>query len=324
MSFWDLILSWFKKPAPGPLPLPVPVLTGPVTNVKMAFTPDVANFYSGCSIDNGVTYDLWATNGDRVGRQQSRDGVNWSNVKIVMTARLGTWESDGSTFLGSPTGISDPRVVKGATPGYVYTQYYTAGNAPNTDTKGGIGVAVSNDGDNWDRVGSGLLRTFPGGNCFILQAIKIAGKRYVYYLGGGDNAAGRGPDLMVMDDTGNGYQFTNDRILDKLPQSYHPLFYDEKAGSCWGVVGWHWDRNANPDGPTGFDLYRGGDGFTTMGEKIASVGPAITGNKVNFGPEALQRNADGCRSRPGLVNLLFASGNSWGTWRPGSVIINVP
>lgn len=322
MSVWDSIAAFFSQLfKKSPTPLPAPAAPPGVSLVRMAFVPDVANYYSPCSIDDGTTYNKWVTNGDRIARYQSRDGVNWTNGKIVMTAIPKSWEDDlGGIFLGSQTGLSDPRVLRDVTPGWKYTQYYTGGHAPNTETSGGVGCAVSQNGDDWQRVGSGILRRFPGGNCFVIQAMTIRDKRYWYYLGGGDASKGEGPKLWVADDAGNGINFTNDRILDKLPGTYIPLFYDAAADSCWSAVG---SSATTPAGPVGFDIYRGGDGFTTLGEKIATVDSKITGNAANFDPEALQRDGKGMRSRTGPVQILFSSGNQWGTWRPASVIINL-
>ena len=282
--------------------------------------PALANFYSPSIIFDAGAYKMWTTSGDRVIYLQSPDGINWTGGQTVFSALPKTWEDDGGTFQGYTTGISDPRVVKNATAGWNYTMYYTAGVAPNNASSGGIGTAVSNDGLNWQRVGPKPMRSFPGGNTFVMQALKIRGKRYVFFLGGGNQVANQPPVLRVIEDLGNGISFGPDQILSNLPANTYPLFYDAASDSCW-MAG----NSLEPSitGPQKFYVYRDSDCFTTAGTKIAEVDSTSSGNVTNFGAQAVQRDSLGMRS--GTTNsplaLYFASGNQWGGWQPKAVVL---
>lgn len=287
-----------------------------ISKVNLVF-PAAPNFYSPTIIATATGFDMWVTNADRIARYKSVDGKTWTGGNIVFSAIHGTWEDDGNSYEGTTTGISDPRILKNVTGGWAYTMYYTGGIAPNTSTSGGIGCAVSQDGISWSRVGSGMLRSFPGGNTFMTQAMTIAGKRYLYFLGGGNAAAGIPPVLMVSDDMGDGIHFAGDRAVG-LPRNSVPLFYDAAAGSCWTAVG---SSASAPSGPVGFDIYKGGNGFTTLGTQIATIDSTVTGNVSNMYPQAV-RTDQGLRIGTGPVQIFFSTGNSWGGWQPASVMVN--
>ena len=298
----------------------------PPIRVPLTFPP-ISNFYSPSIIESarggGKTYDMWATEGDRVVHFTSTDGVAWGDGRTVLFALKNTWEDDGGTFDGYTTGISDPRVVTNATLGWSYTMYYTAGTAPNTPVSGGIGVAVSDDGVNWQRMNSDSapLRSFPDGFTFASQALFIRGVLHLFYLGGGDAASRQPPSLHVAKNAHDGIVFDSDVVLEHLPPNAYPLFFDEAADSCWMAVNW---EQSDPSGPCGFDIYQGSDCFSFIGTRVATVGPNITHNLTAFGAQALQRTGHGARSGSSSalspVELIFAAGDSWGGWMPMAVI----
>lgn len=297
-----------------------------VSNLQTALAgiPQIhPNFYSPSIVfENGI-YKMWTTSADRVVYFESSDGVTWGRGIPVLEATAGTWEEDlGQCFpsCNDPnhfaTGISDPRVVINATPGWRYTMYYTAGPAPNSATRGGLGVALSHDGIQWAKWHGNPIRSFPGGNTFVMQALSIGNTRYVYFLGGGDQSRNVPPVLRVMKDRGDGIHFENDEFP-SLPYNAYPLFYDAADGKCW--LGQSVASNT-PSGPSSFNLYQGSDCMRTSGTVIASVGPGNTGNATNFGPQVVQRDASGQRLHGAQkLQFYFASGNSWGGWQPRSV-----
>ena len=302
----------------------------PPVRVPVTFPP-ISNFYSPSIIDSaaggGGAYDMWVTEGDRVVHFASTDGIAWAGGQTVLSALKATWEDDGGTFDGYTTGISDPRVVTNATPGWLYTMYYTAGTAPNTPVSGGIGVAVSHDGFNWQRMNTGAapLRSFPGGFTFVSQALFIRGVLYLFYLGGGDATSRRPPSLYAAKNARDGLEFDSDAVLQQLPPNAYPLFFDEAADSCWMAVN---SAQSAPSGPCGFDIYQGSDCFSFIGTRVATVGPGCTHNVTAFGAQALQRTGRGARrsgssgaSSP--VELVFAAGDSWGGWMPMAVRVAV-
>ncbi len=296
-----------------------------VNNTSLNF-PLIPQFYSSSIIyENGV-YRMWTTAGDRVRYFQSTDGVSWTGGQTVFSAITGSWEDDGGSFEGYKTGISDPRVVENATPGWKYTMYYTAGPAPNTiingKIMGGIGAAFSNDGLSWTRSTKNPIRTFTGGNTFILQALTIGANRYVYFLGGGNNSMGQPPDLRVMQDSGDGERFDPDSILPPAMGNTYPLYYDNQTKTCtmlqtiWTPV--------LASGPPKYAVNQGSDCFTNVGTPIATVDETYSGNDTNFDAEVLQRDGNGQRTNSGSspVQLFFSTGNQWGDWIPASVTLS--
>ena|SRR6266403_6403584 len=108
--------------------------------------------------------------------------------------------------------------------------YYTAGSDPNTASQGGVGIAFSNDGINWTRWNGNPLRTFIGGHTFAVQNLRIDGKHYLYFSGGGGTTTA--PDLRVLQDVGGGTTLSPDKVL-RLGGNVYPLFFDTSSASCW-------------------------------------------------------------------------------------------
>ncbi len=264
--------------------------------------------------ENGI-YKMWAAAGDRIRYYTSPDSKTWSGGQTVFSARAGTWEDDGGSYEGITTGISDAKVIKNIG-GHAYAMYYTAGTDPNTNSRGGLGVAFSNDGINWTRANNGNpIRTFSGGHTFSVKNFIIAGKHYLYFIGGG--SATVAPDLRVAQDLGDGVSFTQDKIL-ILGSNVYPLFYDATTNSCWMA-----QNSGNvASGPTDIKVFAGSDCFTTMGTQVASISSTQTGNASNFGAAAKEVAPDGSRL-PNTTNvqLYFASGNQWGNWQPETITL---
>lgn len=321
-----LALGACNEADPKPTPTPPWSTGGPLV---MTFPSSPPSFYAPTSIeDNKGEYTLLTTNGDRVARYLSNDGKTWTGGDIVLFANANTWEDDGGSFLGYKTGISNPVLIKNVTPNFIYTMYYNAGPVGTATTSGGgLGVAISNDGIAWVKSADNPIRTAVGGAVFALQAMTIAGKRYVFFAAGGDLSKGIGPPLVVAEDSGDGIHLINDRILSddndpaKLPGTAVPLLYDEATGKCWMAVGF---RTAPPpSGPAGFDIYKDSDCFTTVGTKVATIDPSTTGNPTNFDPQALNRGDKGQRIGSGSdpIQIIFSTGNQWGSWKPAAIII---
>jgi hypothetical protein len=235
---------------------------------------------------------------------------------MVFSADPNSWENDGGHFDNYTTGISDPRIVRNATPGWNYTMYYTAGPAPNNSTYGGIGAAVSNDGVNWTRVSDAPLRSAPGGFTFVIQAITIRGIRYVYYLAGGSAAQVIPPTIHVMQDSGDGIHFVNDHEVTGALSRMYPLYYDAVTDTCLMVD--------NLTSPSSFTLYQDSDGFTRIGQAVATISSANTGNPTNFDPMVVQRDVNGQLLRTGgTIEVVMTTGNS-SSWQPVGVQIWLP
>ena len=280
--------------------------------------PSTPQFYSPDIMYDGGVYKMWTTAGDRVRYYTSQDGITWTGGQTVFSAQPGTWEDNGAPFEGYQGGISDPRVIKNVTPGWIYTMYYTAGADPNTSTKGGMGVAFSNDGMNWTRWSGNPLKSYPKGHTFVMQNLLINDKHYLYYLGGG--SATQAPDLRVMEDLGNGVSFTDEKILPF--NDFYPLLYDPQTNTCW--LGQNQYSDGVTSGPTSIDIFIGSNCFTTKGVKIATISSADTGNVTNFGayPKEVTSGEVGRSSvQAEGVQLFFSSGNEWGNWQPKSVFV---
>lgn len=288
---------------------------------NVTFDPSVPQFYSPDIMFDGGVYKMWTTAGDRVRYFTSADGTRWTGGQTVFTAFPDSWEIDGGNFEGYPGGISDPRVVKGVTPGWEYTMYYTGGPLPNTSTHGGLGIAFSNDGVNWTRWTSNPFYRFLGGNSLAGRVITIDDTRYMYFVAGGsyqNGAIQTPPDRHIMKDLGNGYTFSADKTLPFSP-NWGILFYDPSTRSCWSEET-HYTSGVN-SGPTSIDIYAGGDCFTTMGTKVAIISSTQTGNTSNFGAYAKEVAPDGSWLGGSTVQLLFSTGNQWGNWQPASVML---
>jgi hypothetical protein len=286
-----------------------------ITPVTLNY-PTIPNFYSPTIFwENGI-YKMWTTIADSVRYFTSYDGKTWTDGEMVFSADPNSWENDGGTFGGYTTGISDPRVVRGATSGWAYTMYYTAGPAPNNSVTGGIGAVVSQDGISWTHLSNAPLRSAPGGFTFVVQAIEIRGIRYVYYLSGGSAAQVIPPTLHVMQDVGDGLHFINDHEITGLLARVYPLAYDAATDTCLMVD--------NISSPGSFTLYANSDGFTTLGQPITVVSPVTTGNPMNFDPMVVERNSNGqWLGADGNVELIWTTGDSHG-WQPTAGTIYLP
>jgi hypothetical protein len=273
---------------------------------------------------------MWATVGDRVRYYESKDGVKWEGGETVLAAQAGTWEVDGGSFEGYIGGISDPRVFKNSRPGSgpgaeagsrpasasKYVMYYTAGPAPNTGERGGMGVAYSDNGRDWTRSTRNPIRRFPGGNTFAVQAIEINGINYVYFLGGGGQEKAIPPDLRVMQAFDDG-TFGPDRVLKSISNAY-PLFFDPRSQTCWLSEN-VWTSGVS-SGPTSMIVYKGSDCFSTRGEKVVQIDSALSGLATNFGGQIVQKDARGQLSpRASSLTFVFSAGNQWGNWQPRAV-----
>lgn len=286
-------------------------------DTKFSF-PSVPQFYSPSMIFENGLYKMWVTAGDRIRYYTSKDGNVWSGGQTVFYAQSGTWEIDGGSFEGYAGGISDPRVIANATPGWKYTMYYTAGAAPNTNTSGGLGVAFSNDGISWVRSTKNPIRRFPGGNAFAVQSLQIENKKYFYFYGGGNMAAGLPPELRVTEDLGDGESFGSDQILPMGSRAY-PLAYDASSNTCLFA-----ENVYNADVPQDIQIYSGSNCFTNLGQAVAKIGIAHTGKSYNFGAGIKERDPSGqWNSAKGEIQLIFASGNQWGNWQPASLSLTV-
>ncbi len=276
--------------------------------------PSVPQFYSPEVIYDSGIYKMWATAGDRIRYYTSSDGKNWTGGQTVLSAEVGSWEDDGNNFEGYQGGISNPVVVKGVTPGYLYTMYYTAGEAHNTSTQGGLGIAFSNDGENWTRYKENPFRSTPGGRTNLAQALTIGKKRYLYYTRAYDFVSGL--DVVIAEDSGDGIHFINEKVFPL--RGVVPIFYDNSTGTCWMTRA----LGGSPSGPKEIHVYSNSDCFTNVGTEIAVINSQQTGNITNFGHATKERDSNGQRvSATSSVQLYFASGNTWGNWQPKSVTL---
>jgi len=278
---------------------------------------------------------MWATVGDRVLYFTSTNGQKWVGANPVFEALPGTWEDDSGkdSIGGYRTGISDPKVMQnpvGST--YRYTMYYTAGHAPNCTSipiqiegcqnlnpqSGGMGVAFSNDGITWTRWSWNPLRRYPGGNTFAGNVVEINGKRYLYFLGGGNQAAGEGPTLRTLEIIGEGWSYGVERVLTSLGGNTMPLFFDAQAGSCWMA------ENVDLVGlsPSAINIYNESDCFNKRGTLLAKIDKSMTGFSMNFGAVAVNRSGNGQRILAPSVQLIFATGPGWASWQMASVALD--
>lgn len=274
--------------------------------------PAVPQFYSPCVFFDEGRFRMWTTAGDRVRYYESADGLSWEGGSTVFHAE-DAWEMDGNTFEGYRGGISDPRVLKGVTPGHGYTLYYTAGPAPNNDQAGGIGIAFSDDGKSWMRFAGNPLRRHPGGYAFVSQAYVTKGRVYLHYLGGGSQAESipPSPRLLVLE---NGTTVTEETVLEHRA---YPLAHDPEDNTFWlaeSPVPW------TSAGPPRTVIYRRGDIRTGVGEYVAEVGASATGLTANWGVALVERSPRGAliEGRPPRT-LVFCAGDLWGSWQPYSV-----
>ncbi len=285
-------------------------------------------FYGPNIIAENEKYKMWTTINDMIFYFESTDGRNWTNGRLAMSAIQNNWENSGDCRTSDDTtvcgGLSNPVVVKGVTPGWNYTMYYTGGPTINTQTNGGLGVAFSSDGINWARFSGNPIRRFPGGGTFAANALKIGTKRYVFFYGGGNFAQNDSPPLKAVEDPGDGVHLGADITtfggVGMPSKTAYPIAYDTGSNTCW----YYYRDTWGIAGPSSFYIYKGSDCFNNLGTRIAIINQGLTGNIGNgiAGAGIKERDGNG-QVVSGATNLqfYFGAGDAWAGWQPKSVIL---
>lgn len=290
--------------------------------------PAVPNFYGAHAFLDGDTYKMWATVADAVRYFTSSDGLTWSGGNCVYIATE-EWERDGFLYPGDdacpfiyPTGISHPRVIK-EPGGSRYLMFYTAGQAPNTSSSGGVGVAFSTNGTSWTGwSGNPLRAAFPGGFSFAVQALRIGERFFFYYW------ADRGDGYKAWRVRFSGWDqqtFKTEGADEPLPWDFlnaTPLGYDNSSGTCWSAK--HLEAYVPPGGdpnqplPAAVGIYDSGDCRTTLGTQRVRIDRKVTGEKPNFDATIKERNGVGELLNSMVRQYFLTTGSPTFPWQPGS------
>ncbi len=114
--------------------LPDSVLAGGILTPKpLAIAPTGYQYGPSIMYDDGV-YKMWWCGasplpGDGIFYATSPDGANWSPPQLVFTRAPGPWGLENGNQAWDGAHVCDPSVVKGGTPGWAYTMYYTGVNS---------------------------------------------------------------------------------------------------------------------------------------------------------------------------------------------------
>ena len=272
--------------------------------IPSSFSPDGGFWYSPSVIYENGTWTMWATASDTVWRYVSYDGVHWTDGRVVLSAVVGGWEDDGNWLISGqkdPTGISDPRVIR--LPSGSYLMAYSGGPT-NTLTKGGIGIAVSQDGIVWERPPWGRIIYLPGGFSIVGSLLQIDEHIWLYFMTGIVRPV---PQRVELDAAGKPAGAV--QVL-AMPWVWEPLAYDSEG--FWSVVA---TDNGDPlYGPPWFEIYKGGDGVSTLGTLVGRIDQSVTGKIANFLPGIRDRGPQG--QYLGGPVVIFGAGDAWATWRP--------
>lgn len=233
-----------------------------------------------------------AGNGDVIYYAVSRDGRSWSEPVRVLEPDPGQWDA---------MYVCDPSVVKGVTPGWAYTMYYT-GTDDIRGTDNGFGAAFSQDGVHWVRWPGNPIRRHTGSPDWygvgMPTAIQIGDTPRVYW----NLADETGIRVYRAVDLGDGVTLAGDAPTEFTLQT-QDLVYLPDAGGC--LV-------AFDNGLREVTVAYSAD-CVGVTERLWTVGPDATGARDNHNPGFVRDPAGGW---PGPdVRVLFASGDAWGDWQ---------
>lgn len=291
---------------PCATPTPAPELPSvlPVPIFMPGFEHPVF-YYWGSVIHEGGWYTMWITLNDSIWRFYSSDGRVWTGYGRVLAATE-SWEDDGlgiDPFEGFQHGISSPSVLR-LPSGYVMA--YMGGMIPNTETRGGIGLAYSADGIRWQKDPRNPILRNPGGGIYALSMLVIRGEVYFYFS--------------TTPSSGTGENF---RV--KLGANGKPLLYESTQRLPYGGAVYPlgcescgcWMAELLDFGVAGagtFTISRCADCFANSnGHQVARVDLSFSGRAANWGPFVADRGPTGeiVSSTP---LILYATGDSWASW----------
>jgi len=294
---------------PSPIPSPL-TLRSVVVNFP---DPGHATFwYGGSAIWNGDRHTAWVTVNDAILRYTSPDGQTWNGGERVLEATV-QWEDDDQGidhWDGFQHGVSNACVLS-LPCGYVMG--YTAGPYKNTEAKGGIGLAYSDDGVIWVKDPRNPIFATPGGETYALSAVTIREANYLYFTAyGGVRGIERGNYRMALDSAGRPFPVPPEKL--RYTQPAYPLAWE--LSGCWMAEDSAWVSA----GPGIVTVYRGGDCISTLGTKVGIIDRTISGYAANMLAFAVNRGPDG-RSLGMWSFLLYSTGDAWATWHLQAVVL---
>ncbi|MBI2627970.1 MAG: peptidoglycan-binding protein [Candidatus Niyogibacteria bacterium] len=184
--------------------------------------PDVYDYGPSIINDGGVYRMYWCSarvgGGDSVWYAQSSDGINWSNLRIVLNPTLNSEETD----FESNGHICDPSVIKfnGS-----YYLYYTAASLSGVNNE--IFLARSSDGINWTKYPSNsapqavIKNTTRSGKYGIGQSAVffLNGKFYHYFTD-----IDRGGEMLAFSTDGINWTIQNNNQPVFLTTNFVPVY----------------------------------------------------------------------------------------------------